>query len=372
VASNGYIFSNWSGSLNTYSNPLSFYMSNGTIFEATFVANPFLDYYRGPYNGLFMQTNGVTEQTAGMLKGLMVSGKGNYTGTLLIGGAGYGLGGKFNVFGQATNLIDRPRIEGGPLHVELNLLTVSNAPAELTGTVSGANGETPWMSPLIADLAAVTTNSARYTLTIGPDTNNPAPNSIPVGDGYALLSDHRGMVTIGGALADGTIFSQSVPASGEQEVPVYAHFDGGKGLVLGWINLGTNATGPLCWIYPGKRGTMFTNAVTNINPVNLSPWINKPPTNMLPNSLQLVEMAEGAAPQTNTYALTVGNNYQLGVASGPTGLNGSINPKTGQLTLILGSGAGMITAHGAVLLNTTNGGGYFSTNTVYGAILLNP
>jgi len=224
----------------------------------------------------------------------------------------------------------------------------------------------------MADLAVVTTNSARYTLTICPDTNNPTSNSIPVGHGYALLSDHHGMVTVAGALADGTPFSQSVPASGEQEVPVYSHLYGGKGMVLGWINLGSNATGPLCWIYPGKSGTMFTNAVTNINSVNLSPWTDNPPTNMLPTSLQLVEMVEGAGPQTNTCVLIVSNNYQLGVVSGPTDVSGSINPKTGKLTLILGSGSNMVTGHGAVLLNATNGAGYFSTNTASGAILLNP
>jgi hypothetical protein len=372
VASNGCIFSNWSGSLNTYSNPLSFYMSNGTIFEATFVTNPFFQYYKGAYNGLFMQTNGVTDQTAGMLKSLMVNRLGNYTGVLWINGASHALSGKFNVFGQATNVIHRSSSQGGPLDVELNLLTMSNAPAELVGTISGTNGETPWMAPLIADQAASMTNSARYTLTIGPDTNSPASNSVPIGDGYALLSDHQGTVMITGGLADGTTFSQSVPASAEKEVPVYAHLYGGKGLVLGWINLGTNDTGPLYWIYPGKSGTLFTNAFTNINPVALSPWSNNPPTNMLPTSLQLVDMTEGAAPQTNTYVLTISNNYQLGAVSGSNELSGSINPKTGQLTLSIGSGESMINGHGAVLLNSTNGGGYFSTNTVSGAILLNP
>lgn len=302
----------------------------------------------------------------------MVGNRGNYSGTLMINGAGHGFSGMFNVAGQATNRIHRPTEQGGPLAVEMNLLSISNAAPELCGSVIGSNNGAAWASPLLADRANVTTNSTNYTLTIGPDTDEPASNSIPPGDGYALFSDHHGTVGITGALADGTAFSQSVPASRAQDVPVYASLYGGKGVVLGWVNLATNQTGPLCWIHPDGTKTIFTNSFTNINPVCLSPWSNNPPLSALPTNLQLVITANGAAPQTNSYVLSIGTDYTLGGMTGPSDVSGSINPRTGHLTLTFGSGDAMVRGFGAVLLNSTNGAGQISTQTASGAILLNP
>jgi hypothetical protein len=55
-------------------------------------------------------------------------------------------------------------------------------------------------------------------------------------------------------------------------------------------------------------------------------------------------------------------------------LMGTINPKTGLLTITFGDGSGKATAtgFGAVLQNSTNAGGYFLTKTNAGSILLSP
>ena len=53
-------------------------------------------------------------------------------------------------------------------------------------------------------------------------------------------------------------------------------------------------------------------------------------------------------------------------------VSGTINPKTGLLTVTIGSGANKITGHGAILLNATNGGGYYLTKTNAQAITLEP
>ena len=53
-------------------------------------------------------------------------------------------------------------------------------------------------------------------------------------------------------------------------------------------------------------------------------------------------------------------------------VNGTINYKTGLLTVTIGSGASKITGRGAILLNETNGGGYFLTKTNAEAIKLGP
>jgi hypothetical protein len=55
-------------------------------------------------------------------------------------------------------------------------------------------------------------------------------------------------------------------------------------------------------------------------------------------------------------------------------LTGTIAPKTGLLQITFGNGAGKATTVGvgAMLQNSTEGGGYFVTKTNAGAILLRP
>src|SRR5665213_1149583 len=62
--------------------------ASATLPTLEFVTNQFIAAI-GIYNGLFFTTNGVTEQTAGMLKTLTVGTGGNYSGTVLINGASH-------------------------------------------------------------------------------------------------------------------------------------------------------------------------------------------------------------------------------------------------------------------------------------------
>jgi hypothetical protein len=55
-----------------------------------------------------------------------------------------------------------------------------------------------------------------------------------------------------------------------------------------------------------------------------------------------------------------------------TSVSGTVNLKTGLLTVTIGSGAAKVTGHGAILLNASYGGGYFLTKTSAGAIILAP
>jgi len=83
-----------------------------------------------------------------------------------------------------------------------------------------------------------------------------------------------------------------------------------------------------------------------------------------------LEMAGGAVTQTDTFVLAISNNYKLGLVSGPLPLSGAINPKTGQITLTVGSKANKFTGAGVILPNATNGGGAFTTHTNSGALFL--
>jgi hypothetical protein len=378
----GNVFLDWTGSITTNKNPLTIRAESSIVLQANFIPNPFLP-VRGTYNGLFFNTNGVTEQTAGMLKGLTIGQRGTYSGTLLINGGGHALAGAFNLVGQATNHIPRPASQGGPLLVEMTL-NWNNSPPQVTGIVFGTNQGVPWVATnLLADLATNTSPSAEYTMLILPDTNT-APAKSPGGAGYALITNYAGTTRnpgaatarITGALADGTAFSQTVPVSRDGYIPIYANLYASKGLLLGWINLDlTNTAGVgLTWIHPARTTGLYQNGFTNVlfsNQIPFSPWTNSPTNIFAATNLSLVEMIN----DTNAlmdFTVTISNNFKLGEVSGPTPLSGSINSKTGLLKVTIGSGANKTTGYGAILLNETNGAGYFLTKTNAGAFILEP
>ena len=60
----------------------------------------------------------------------------------------------------------------------------------------------------------------------------------------------------------------------------------------------------------------------------------------------------------------------LGGIGPVTSLSGSVKPKTGLVTVTFENGGTKTTGHGAILLNTLNGGGYFQTATTAGTIKL--
>ena len=69
------------------------------------------------------------------------------------------------------------------------------------------------------------------------------------------------------------------------------------------------------------------------------------------------------------------NNDLVKLVGSPTNsLTGSINPKTGLLTITFGNGAGKATTAGtgAVLQNANTSAGYFLGKTNAGSILLQP
>jgi hypothetical protein len=383
VADHGNVFSNWSGSIDTNKNPLTFSMATNMILEANFVTNPFLA-QRGSYNGLFFTGNGVTEQTAGMLKGLTLSQKGTYSGTLLINGASHPISGSFGLGGGATNEIKRPAGRGGPLTVMMNLITPSNSAPQVTGTVVGTNDGVEWTANLTADLATNTFASSQYTMLIEPDLDYTPREVSPCGDGYALITNYAATAknpgaasaTIKGALADGTSFSQTVPVSQNGCLPLYANIYSGKGLLLGWINLNpaVDPEATLFWVHPALHAGLFTAAFLSTNPVTLSAWTNPPERSVLAQltNLWVSFPTNNTAMATNDFTITISNNLKVGEVSGPTPLSGSLNPKTGLLTLTMGGGASKTAGYGVVLLNATNGGGYLLTKTNAQAIHVGP
>ncbi len=375
------VFSNWVGgtvqpfSVLDASARYTFTMQSNLVLEANFVTNPFIA-AAGIYNGLFSLTNGVTEQTAGMLKGLTVRPNGTYSGTLLINGQTRAISGSFGLSGQASNHISRADSQGGSLLVEMTLNWNASSP-QVTGTVSGTTNGIPWAATnLVADVASNSLPAARYTMLLPPDTNNAPPNASPGGDGYALIGNDSGTIKISGALADGTAFNQTTTVSQDGYVPIYASLYAGKGLLLGWVNFDlTNTTGvSLTWIHPARVTGLYQNGFTNVlltNQILISPWTNPPPDiGLLTNLSVLATINDSNA--LMDFTLIIRNNLTLGEVSAPALLRGSINPKTGLLEVIVGAREDRFNAYGAILLNQTNGGGYYLTKTNAQAIKIGP
>jgi hypothetical protein len=192
-----------------------------------------------------------------------------------------------------------------------------------------------------------------------------------------LITNHDGTFVLSGLLADGTSFSQAVPLSGTSDLPVYGNLYGKTGLLLGWISLESGSpSGNLTWIKkPSRSPALYTSGFTNPIVLQGSPWTNPPPHKAaidLPSGQLDISGGNLLSPLTFNVAVS-NNNALVKLPESPTNsLTGSINPKTGLLTITFGNGAGKTTTtgKGAVLQNATNAGGFFLGKTNAGSILL--
>jgi hypothetical protein len=323
---------------------------------------------QGIYNGLFMQAD-ATAETAGMLSGLVVTASGSYSGKLLIGGTTNAITGVFNGSRQASNHVQRTAQQGGPLTLEMTL-NWNDSPPDISGTVCGANGGA-WVANLTAELAAKESSSAEYTALL-------LPAGTPSGYGYLLITNHAGVVTLSGAMADGTPFSQAVHLSGAGDVPVYGNLYGGTGLLLGWIGLESGSpAGNLTWIRKASRSSVrYGSGFTNLTVVQGSPWTYPSPHRAaidLPSGQLDISGGGLLSPLSFNVTVSSGNTLMELTGSPANTLTGSINAK-GLLTIKFGNsaGKGMTTGTGAVLQNVNSGGGFFLGKTNAGAILLQP
>jgi hypothetical protein len=359
------LFSNWVSAAGVTVSPvLKFIMQSNLVLTVAFVPN-FFPAVAGTYNGLFFPSNAVAVETSGMLYNFVLRNTGAFSGSLLLAGGHYPIAGNFNVSGQAA-------LNTGPLLVDLAL---DSATPQITGTVSTSQ----WSANLSADLASNLLPSAEYTVLFSPSTHVSAVS--PPGDGYALITNHAGVVTLSGALADGASFTQTVPVSQAGDLPVYAVLytntsQAVPGLLLGWINL-TNlqAAAPvnaLSWIKKtSPASSLYTNGFTNFLSTQGETW----------NATLAITLSNGILVISNTglflnFTNAVVNNNIL-ASSGllPTNfLAGSINAKTGLLSFTFGNGNGNATnnASGVFLQNSFTAGGFFLTPTNAGSFNLQP
>jgi hypothetical protein len=369
------LFVDWTGTMGVVTTPtINFIMESNLSLTANLTTNEFFG-MAGVYNGLFAENGAVTEESAGMISGLTLTNTGVYSGVLVLEGTSHRLSGKFNPAGQSSNFVASKE---GALVVQMNLVT-NTYPNQIRGSVS-ANG---WESDIqLVAKATGSLPSTADTMILPPDTN------FASGYGYAVITNHAGSVSFIGRLADGATFNTTMALSQSNSVPLYVSLYGNTGLLTGWLDFDTAQygdqvpQGQLIWIKKGgAAGKLYASGFTNVVTVQGSRWVAPSPgqaalpfTTDAPGELQIFG---GNLDDPLTFIVSIGANN--GLDNVPAGfstnsLTGSINPKTGLLTVVFGNGKGKATTTGTgvALQYSTNAFGFFLGNTNSGAITLAP
>ena len=382
----GNLFSNWVGGTAQPYPVLSalasytFTMQYNLVLQANFVPNPFIP-EQGAFNGLFLDTNDVTEASSGFFS-LALTKSGTFTGKIMTSGSTYSLptATPFDLAGQVEFTL---ATKHNTLTFTLQLNISDPASQQITGTVSSA----AWTAALAADrgVFSPTTNKAanyqgQYTLAIAGSEDAALS---PGGFGCATLSiNSAGLITMAGNLADGTAMSQSVSVSKGGRWPFYVPYapppTGNGGAVFGWLTFSNQPAsalgGTLYWFRPaGKTPTVYPGGFTNTVPVIGSAYspADQPPL-ALTNAQ--VTLDSGNLPFAITNQITLSSNGAITVPP----------PNTNKLALTLSKTTGAITGtfanpsnpkqtikiNGVLLQNRTNAAGYFLGANQSGAFLL--
>lgn len=201
------------------------------------------------YNGLFYETNGNWQQSAGMAA-ISTTAKGSYSVKITLGTASYSCSGAFGT--NSTISRDIVRHHDSSLHVQVSISPED--PDLITGTISTED----WTATLFADRAIydgharVCPDAGQYTMVIPGD---PTSSSTPGGDSYGTITISKtGRLSFSGWLADGNKMSQSTTVSKNGDWPLYVSLYRSYGTLYSWMlfNNSTNdqLSGQVIWIKP--------------------------------------------------------------------------------------------------------------------------
>lgn len=341
--------------------------------SAVFIPSPFAQ-VAGAYNGLFYDTNNVTQTNAGFFS-LLATYLGKFSGSLQMAGAHYPFNGQFDTSGLGQATIPMGKLQ--PLNLWLQL-DLTQGTDHITGSVSNL----AWAAALAGDRAVfnASTNIAPqqglYTFVIPGAGAAPQP----AGDGWGTVTvDAAGNIHLSGSLADGTALAQTVPVSPSGQWPLYASPSGGQDLLLGWLAFSgdTNQAlgGEVLWLKPAlSTAKYYTNGLAFQTPIQGSPYAAPARGTNLFNATNLVVVLSGGG-----LAHSITNRITLDPS------NRVVNQSSNKLTLSFLTTAGSfkgtvinpatsksISFNGVVLENQGAASGFFLGSGQSGRVLIAP
>jgi hypothetical protein len=214
----------------------------------------------GTYQGLFYDYANVAVSNAGMLTA-SVTASGSYSGRLLLAGKSYSFAGKLQSGSAISNNLTVNK---------KSQITITMQPDASTASLTGLVYSATWSSPAMAFPAGYSkqkpwTGAGAYTVLI-PGTDDSTTQ--PGGEGYASLTVRsQGTLKISGKLADGTAISLGANMSLAGLCPLYAPLYSGKGVILGWLVVASEADsdlyGRLFWIKQVQKAACYPGGFTN-------------------------------------------------------------------------------------------------------------
>jgi hypothetical protein len=202
----------------------------------------------GSYSGLFYEEAIVRPNSAGSFT-LSVTPNGTYTGKVRLGIGQYSFTGKLDASYQST--VNIQRRNSTPLFVQFNLGTGDD-----TEKIFGNVSDGVWISTLSGNRIVFNSKTQRapyagnYTLIVPGQKDDPGQ---PDGNSYGTVRvGPDGIARFAGALADKTKVTLSAPLSRLGQWPVWVPLNGGRGLLLGWMQFtpgpGEDIDGDLNWV----------------------------------------------------------------------------------------------------------------------------
>lgn len=251
-------FAGWNGS-ESENATLTFTMSPGLKLVANFVPSPF-PAVKGSYSGLLANTNGVMPDSSGSFSLMLTSG-GMFSGKLAVGGTRSGFRGQFDLNGNATVTVNRPKATALNLKLHVDLTNGSDQ-------ISGYLTDGAWVAEVSGDRNVFNSRfnpaqqAGQYTFVL-----EQAENSVAAATGSSVIGT-SGSARVKGRLSDGRVFSTGSRLAKNGDCPLYLSLSRGSEAVIGWLNFPASpaptASGTVVWVQTGTNAFAATLQATAV------------------------------------------------------------------------------------------------------------